>query len=436
MIDRIPPQNLDAERAVIGGLFLVPDGIDQIAAQLPVEHFYNDAHQSLYATLLELWREGVKAIDAVVVAERLGPRLEEVGGLPYLSQILEAVPHASHTRYYANIVSDKFYRRSLIYALSPALREAYEDQQRPVTEMCIDLASALQRLGGDSQTGQDISVSAAMFERIKELEQGRLWISSGLPRLDSRLGGGFEETHLVVLAGRPGHGKSAAAGNIGIRAAKQGHGVHIVTREMRRTEYVERQLSQVSGVNGLRIRRNELDEAEGSKVTVAHNTLASLPITIDDRNRSMSRIMAETFRQVNRGAKLVIVDYLQIITPRDESQNRERQIATMTREFKDMAMSTGCVVLLLSQINREVEKRQGRGSTAVPQLSDLRESGAIEQDANVVLFTHLPFKIEKGKPRDRGLFIIAKQRSGDCSAIEVAWDGPTTTFADVPLTEF
>ena len=428
---RVPPQNLDAERGVIGSLLLLNAAIPVIAPGLPVEHFYNDAHQTMYAAIVELWARGVRGIDATTLAEALGSRLDDVGGIPYLSQVVGTVQYADHARYYAQIVTEKYHRRQVIYLMAPAVEKAYGDE--PVTELARSSAAALNRIAADALVERDISVGAALMEREDLIDRGRTIVSTGLPMLNGRLGGGFEGTQLIVMAGRPGHGKSSLASNMVVGSAQQGTQAHMAIREMKRTENIERMLSQLSGVDGLRIKANDMGAEERAKVAAAANRLNELPITIDDQNKDMAGIMAEFHRQALRGTKLFVLDYLQICKPRDTSESRERQIAEMTLELKDFASDTDSAVVVLSQINREVEKRQGKGGSSIPILSDLRESGAIEQDANVVIFVHLPYKIQPDKPHDEGLIIVAKQRAGPTGAMTARWDKATTTFSEIPV---
>ena len=436
---RVPPQNLDAERGVLGSLLIMNEAIELIAPMLEPGQFYNNAHQIIYGRILDLWRAGCNGIDAVTLAEALGSQLDEVGGIPYLSVLLRTVPHAAHARYYANIVRHKFYCREVIYKTTTALDEAYVVEQLTgptLLDITTKIADDLVKLGVESSDAADITVISAQHRRHEELAQGRVWITTGLRSLDEQLGGGFVPTQLIILAGRPGNGKSALASNIAVRTAWAGHRVHMATLEMSDVEMVERMLSQISGVDGLRIKRNELDSEERSKVADADNQLARLPITIDDQSESMAEIMARCQTEAANGTKLFVIDYLQIIDPRDRAENRERQVAEMTREFKLFAKRTKTSVLLLSQINRDVEKRSSRGETPVPKLADLRESGAIEQDGNVVMFTHMPNQFEKGKPEDEALIIVAKQRAGPTGAGLYRWSKTTTTFSDMPAGAF
>jgi replicative DNA helicase len=428
--ERVPPHNLEAERGVLGSVLLMNEAIDEVAEFLQADHFYHHAHELVYAAILELHERGVRGIDPVTLAEELHARehLEEIGGPLFLHEILEAVPHAAHVRYYAEIVRDKATQRSLILACTEVLRDTYDPTAK--TEQILETAerkifSILELQGSlDKIAIRDILLDA--WDKINDrLQKDSAF--SGLPTgfsdLDSKTNG-FQNSELLILAARPSMGKTALICNWSIAVALQAkRGVLIFSLEQAQTELAERFLCIQARVNGHRLRSGELDDAERDALMRASQELSEAPLFIDDKpGRTMSQIGAIT-RRLKRQSDigLVMIDYLQLIEPEDRRAPREQQVAQITRRLKFLAKEMNIPVIALAQLNRGVESRTGPDKR--PRLSDLRESGSIEQDADVVLMLHRPEVYMPDDPELKGLaeVIIAKNRSGPVGTVKLTW---------------
>ena len=432
---RLPPQNLDAEKGVLGSLLLMNEAIDEVGEFLRTDHFYSDRHRAIYATVLELSEAGTRGIDLVTLAEKLTQtkRLEEAGGLAYLDEILDAVPHAAHARYYAEIVREKFVQRELIRSCTETLTECY-DASRPTDEV---LQSAEQRLFGilEDQTGGDkIGIRDILFETWERIDEraardgGPSGLTSGFMDLDAKTNG-FQPSELVILAARPSMGKTALVCNFAEAIAERtGRAVLLFSLEQSKLELAERFLCIRAKVNGHTMRSGEFDEAERHRLLVASSELNEMPLFIDDKpGRTVSQIAAIARRlKRQKDLGIVIVDYLQLVEPEDKKVPREQQIAFISRRLKFIAKELRIPVIALAQLNRGVELREDKR----PRLADLRESGAIEQDADLIAFLHRP---EQYDPEDRpgeAEVVIAKHRSGPTGIVTLTWRAEYMRFDD------
>ena len=428
--ERVPPHNLEAERGVLGSILLMNDALDEVAEVLIASHFYHHAHELMYAAILDLHERGVRGIDAVTLAEELQSReqLEEIGGPLFLHEILEAVPHAAHARYYADIVRDKWMQRSLIVACTEVLRDTYDPTAE--TEQILETAERKifsileQREGLDKIAIRDILLDA--WDNINERLQSDSAFSglpTGFSDLDT-MTNGFQNSELLILAARPSMGKTALICNWSIAVTMQAkRGVLLFSLEQSKTELAERFMCIQARVNGHRLRSGELDDAERDALMRASQELGEAPLFIDDKpGRTMSQIGAITRRMKRQNdIGLVMIDYLQLIEAEDRRAPREQQVAQITRRLKFLAKEMNIPVIALAQLNRGVESRTGPDKR--PRLSDLRESGSIEQDADVVLMLHRPEVYEPDNPEVKGLaeVIIAKNRSGPVGTVRLTW---------------
>lgn len=430
----LPPQNLVAERSVLGSVLLENHGIDEIADILRPEHFYSDVNSIVYAAILKL-HEGSTKVDAVTLAEELDKRnqLEDIGGVPYVLEILEAVPHAAHVKYYAEIVRDKWIQRTLTNVCTEVLRDCYEG-----TDDTSDVLTKAERGIFDILENQDVSqklsmedIMMATLDRINT-RMGKEGSISGLPtgfvELD-RQTNGFQPSELVILAARPSMGKTAFVCNIAEWCAGAGEtSTLIFSLEQSKLELAERFLCIRAKLDGHRLRKGQLEPDERHALLEASSELSRLPLFIDDQpGRTVAQISAICRRlKRNKSLGLVIIDYLQLIEPEDKRANREQQIAQITRRLKGIAKENDLPIIALSQLNRGVELREDKR----PRLADLRESGAIEQDADIVMFLHRP---DAYNPEDRpGLaeVIVAKHRSGPTGIVNLQWRKESMRFDD------
>lgn len=433
--NKLPPQDLDAERGVLGSVLLMNDYIDEVADVITEGHFYLDSHQTIYKAIFTLHERGIRGIDAVTVSNELQKQgqLEAIGGDRYLGTLLETVPHAAHAKYYAGIVRDKYIQRSLIYACTEILRDSYEDSKE-TEDILRDAEHSIFQILEQQENTDKIELREILlktFDKINErLERdGQV---SGLPTgftdLDNKTNG-LHPTELVILAARPSMGKTAFVINIaeGVSRLSQ-KGVLIFSLEQSKLELAERLLCIHGRLDGHRMRKGELDEDERERLMQASSELSDLPIFIDDfPGRTMAQIGAIARRLKRRNnLGLVIIDYLQLIEPEDKRAPREQQIAQIARRLKFLAKEMEVPVIALSQLNRGVELRDDKR----PRLADLRESGAIEQDADMVMFLHRPDAYDPEDQPGLAELIIAKHRSGPTGIVNLTWKRESMRFVD------
>ncbi len=440
---KLPPQNMEAERGVIGSVLLMTEALDEVAEVLTSQHFYSDAHQQIFQAILDLHERGIRGIDAVTLRNELESKnvLEAIGGDEMLISVMESVPHAAHARYYADIVRDKWIQRSLAYACSEVLAQCYEGGR----ETSDVLSTAEQRIFAileqqehvEKMQLHDILIEA--FDRINtrlEEEGTTSGLTTGFQDLD-RLTNGLQPTEMIILAARPSMGKTALVCNIAEGAAEAVFDketgartpVIIFSLEQSKLELAERLLCIRAKVNGHRVRAGELDEVEQDMLMTASQELSELPIFIDDYpGRTMAQISAICRRIKRRqGLGLVIIDYLQLIEPEDKNAPREQQIALISRRLKFLAKECSVPIIALAQLNRGVELREDKR----PRLADLRESGSIEQDADLVMFLHRPAAYDPEDRPGEADVIIAKNRSGPTGSCTLAWMSESMRFGNL-----
>lgn len=430
----LPPQNLVAERSVLGSVLLENHAIDEVADILHADHFYSDVHSIIYTAVLKLNEATIK-VDAVTLAEELDKRnqLDDIGGVPYILEILEAVPHAAHAKYYAEIVRDKWIQRTLTNVCTEVLRDCYEGSDD--TAQVLEKAErGIFNILENQETGQKLAMEDIMMATLDRINirMGKEGTISGLPTgfvdLD-RQTNGFQPSELIILAARPSMGKTALVCNIAEWCAGAGETTTLIfSLEQSKLELAERFLCIRAKLDGHRLRKGQLEPDERHALLEASNQLSQLPLFIDDQpGRTVGQISAICRRLKRRNnLGLVIIDYLQLIEPEDKRANREQQIAQITRRLKGIAKENELPLIALSQLNRGVELREDKR----PRLADLRESGAIEQDADIVMFLHRP---DAYNPEDHpGLaeVIVAKHRSGPTGIVSLQWRRESMRFTD------
>ncbi|HRA90098.1 MAG TPA: replicative DNA helicase [Planctomycetaceae bacterium] len=423
---KLPPQNLDAERGVLGSILLMNEAIDEVGESLKAEHFYSDAHQKMYAAIQQLYEKGIRGIDAITLAEELVRRSEfqDVGGAGYLAQILEAVPHAAHVRYCATIVREKWMQRSLIYACTEILSESYNasDDVEGLLQSAERRIFSILESQGDTGSFAISDILLEAFARIEERQHTAgdvTGITSGFTDLDHQTTG-FQPTELIILAARPSMGKTALVCNIAEAVArKSAKGVLLFSLEQSNLELAERFLSITARIDGHALRSGTLTDAQHDAMVRASDDLSRLPLFIDDKpGRTMTQVAAIA-RRLHRKSPLgvIIIDYLQLIEPDDKGSPREQQIAQISRRLKFLAKELKVPVIALAQLNRGVELREDKR----PRLADLRESGAIEQDADMVMFLHRPDAYDPEDRPGEAEIIVAKHRSGPTGLVRLTW---------------
>ena len=442
------PANVDAERAVLGSILLKPDVCDDVALLVRAEDFSDEAYQLLYQHLLALHDAGGK-IDATIVLERLRTSgdLERVGGAALLADVVEAVPHAAHANHYAHIVRDKSLLRSLIDAGTDILREAYDaaDEPRQLLARAEERIFSIleRRSSAEAKPIQQVleDVMVRMDARMKH-EQTIGGVETGFTELDS-LCGGLHNSELIILAARPSMGKTAFAMNIAEHVAIQlTMPVLFVSLEMACLELADRLLCSAAQVNGHRLRNGTISQEDRRRLVQKSAEIGSAPLYIDDTpGRTLTEIAAVARRlKRKQGLALIVIDYLQLIEPDNPRDPRQEQVARIARRLKMMSRELDIPVVCLAQLNRQAEvSRDNR-----PRLNHLRESGAIEQDADVVMFVHREEYYQtndedRERVKGQAEIIIAKQRNGPIGDVKLLWQHDYTRFVNLehrPYDEF
>ena len=393
--------------------------------------FYVERHQILFQVAFAMYEDGAKGIDVVMLANELLKRreLEAVGGPAYLNEIMAAVPHAAHADYYAKIVKDKWVLRRMLLACDETYREVWQESDEP--ERILERAEQrLFRIGETQQDGEigiSIILDEAFEEIFKRMDEGNdgVGVRTGFGRLDEKTQG-FHAGELSILAARPSMGKTALVCNIAVSAADSGKSILMFSLEQSRSELAERLLCIKAKIHGQNLRKGDLDGGEQEALSRACERLRASRIHIDDRVGRTVPQMAAVARRVKRrrGLDLIVFDYLQLIEPEDKRIPREQQISSITRRLKFMSKDLGVPVIALSQLSRGVEQREDKR----PRLSDLRESGAIEQDADIVMFLYRPEVYDRENRPGEADLIISKNRHGPTGDVELVWLRETLRF--------
>jgi len=427
--DRVPPYDEDAERAVLGSMLLNPDMVGtaiEILRGQPGEIFYFPVHQYVYEAVLSLHRKA-KPIDAMLLKEQLlaDGHLDDVGGIAYVADLSSIVPTSANMEYYARIVSEKSILRRLITSCTRIVGEAYDSHDN--VQALLDRAEGdLLTIANRHQINPLVSVGELLEETVarfeKEIFSGSpvTGLATGFTDLD-KMTHGLQPSDMIVLAARPSIGKTALALNISLNAAV-GHGKRVVifSLEMSKVQLMYRLVCAQGQINLRRLQEGFLAKDEFPKVENAAAVLKDVSIFIDDStNINVIDLRAKARRHaVKHGCDLLIIDYLQLMTGTTRSENRQTQIAEISRSIKGLACELNVPVLALSQLSREAE----RDESGRPRLSHLRESGAIEQDADVVLMLYRPLAREKDNPSNQIYLDLSKQRNGPTGRIKLVFE--------------
>ncbi|MBM4000674.1 MAG: replicative DNA helicase [Planctomycetes bacterium] len=437
---RQPPVDHNAELGVLGSILLKAEVCDEVVPIVRAEDFHDEAHQKLFDHMVTMYNDG-KKIDPTLLVDRLksAGHYELVGGTKYLARILEAVHSAAHAKYYADVVREKSTYRSLIDALTGILRDAYEQS----TEAHDLLSSAEQRIFSilDRRgTAEVFKLKDILHDALDKIETRRSGDRTGegvetlFAEFDA-LTGGLHGSELIVLAARPSMGKTALAMNIAENVAiGLRQPVLFVSLEMSRTELADRLLCSAARVNGHRLRNGTLSREDEQRLMDKASEISESPLFVDDSPTRTVIEIAAAARRVRRICQnrlaLIVIDYLQLIEPDNPRDPRQEQVARITRRLKGIARELNVPVLCLAQLNRQAEDSKDHR----PRLSHLRESGAIEQDADVVMFVHREEYYLRGEDQKelagQAEIIIAKQRNGPVGDVELIWHKDYTRFED------
>jgi replicative DNA helicase len=434
-----PPQNAEAEASLLGALLIDSDAIVKIADTIRSTDFFDKRHEHIYAGMTDLYEQR-QAIDVLTLADRLKNKghLDSVGGPAYLTELTNFVPTASHVEQYANIVAQKALRRRLITA-SREITDLGYDESKQLQELIEGAESRLFEVSQQHVRQDVISLEAILaesFDRLDDLHKDKQKIrgvATGFKDLDNILAG-FQRSDLVILAARPSMGKTALALNFAHNIAVQStQPVLIFSLEMSKEQLVDRLLSMESGVDAWALRTGNLTDADFEKIGHAMGTLSEAPIFIDDSpGITISDLRTKARREAHRRPLgLIIVDYLQLMSGAGRygnEGNRVQEISEISRGLKGIARELNVPVLALSQLSRSVENR----SPQIPQLADLRESGSIEQDADVVAFIYREDYYNPDTDRQKLADIfIKKHRNGPTGAVELYFDNERQRFRSV-----
>lgn len=404
-----PPQDQQAEQAVLGALMIRPSLIPDVTSVLRGPDYYRPAHEQIHDAIVDLWQRK-EPVDMVTVATELQRKgaLQQVGGAPYLHELCAGVPVASSAVYYAETVLDTSLRRRLLEAGQAVQQMALEAQD--ATQAAQD---AQQRLAEAVEQARTADAGTSVGEAVDDALE---WLDSPVEGADTpwpdvtRLTNGLLSGQMVTVAARPGGGKSLVLKDVGLFTARQGKPVHIATLEMSRNEYLARILASLGGVNLSNMLRRQMSEGEWQRVAEASSMVRELPLYLDDRERQTMAQIRASARQTERRygpLGLIGIDYAQLVQPADRRIPREQQVAQISRDTKMMAKEFGCPVLLLAQLNRGNVTR----SDPTPMVSDLRESGSLEQDSDQVWLLHRPDQYGEDRLGEVDL-IVGKNRNG------------------------
>lgn len=425
-LDRVPPQNVEAEQAVLGAILLHSEALITSMERLSSDDFYRPIHQRIYEAMIELTEED-EPVDLITLTAKLQDKqqLEDIGGVTYLSELANAVPTAANIDYYAAIVEEKSMLRRLIRAATQIVSNGYASSD-DVGDLLSEAEQRIFEISQRRSSSGFISIRDVLmdvFERVEYLyshKGGSTGIPSGFVDLD-KMTSGFQRSDLIIVAARPSVGKTAfalnIAQNVGVRAKET---VAIFSLEMGASQLVQRMICAEANVDATRMRTGYLEGDDWEKLTMAIGALSEASIYIDDSpSITVADIRAKCRRlKQEKGLGMILIDYLQLIHGRGKGDNRQQEVSEISRTLKQIARELNVPVIALSQLSRGVEQRQDKR----PMMSDLRESGSIEQDADIVAFLYRDDYYDKESEKKNIIeIILAKQRNGPVGTVELAF---------------
>lgn len=440
---KLPPQDIEAEKSVLGAMLLDKNSIVNVADFLLPSDFYETKHQKIYSAIMELWSKG-EPIDILTVSHilKLKKELSQVGGTEYLTELVDSVPTSAHIEHYAKIVKEQRVRRDLITAAAEISEKAFN------TKEFEELLEAVeQKIFGIAQRSRPQKFTLlkeelpAAYERFEKLHAGEKNALRGIPTfftdLDKLLSG-FQPSDLIIVGARPSYGKTSFVLDIARQAAvRGGKSIGIFSIEMSKEQIIDRIIAGQAQIPLWKLRTGKIDtDIEFAQIQEALNELSNAKIFIDDtpspsiiQMRSMARRL-----QMEHGIDMIIIDYLQLIQPRTSSDSIVQQVTEISRGLKALARELNVPVVAVSQLSREVDKREGK----IPRLSDLRESGSLEQDADVVLFIYkkdkTPSPLDEDADDNIVEIIVAKHRNGPTGSVKLIFDKEKVSFRNLDTT--
>lgn len=440
MAERKIPQALEAEKAVLGSAFLSKSALQKMCDELSSDHFYSEANAKIFDVLKELNDES-SPIDITIVTNRLTDKkiLSQVGNVEYLSEIIDSVPSASNIEYYINIVKEKMVGRKIIETATEIANDAYASEDS-IYDVLDNAEMKMLRIGNmrkatEFQSIQDVAYrEQANLEKLAEQGSEITGLATGFTDFD-KLTAGLQPNQFIIVAARPAMGKTAFALNLAVNAAMHGDkSVAVFNLEMSAEQLANRILQSLGQINGTKMRTGRLEHNDWKRLNEAISKLSNVNLFLDDTpGITIGEIRSKCRRLANseKGLGLVVIDYLQLITgPAKAAGNRQQEVSEISRSLKTMALELGIPVIALAQLSRAVEQREDKR----PIMSDLRESGSIEQDADIVSFLYRDDYYNKEARRDDNAsiseFIIGKNRSGPTTTIELLFKKDTSTFVN------
>lgn len=441
-LGKLPPQAVDVEEAVLGAMLLEKNAVNDVIDILQAESFYKIEHQKIFAVIHELFGAS-ENVDILSVTERLRKKgeLQLIGGPGYIARLTNKIASAAHVEYHARIISEKFILRSLIEVSSEVIKNAY-DETKDVFNVLTEAEGGLFKIAEGNIKKSYKNVNDLVHEAIEEIEKasknkdGVSGVPSGFTDLD-RLTSGWQKSDMIVLAARPGMGKTAFVLSMARNSAIQfQQPLAIFSLEMSNVQLVKRLMAMETGISSEKLRKGFSSDEDWKQLNDRIGQLTEAPIFIDDTPAlSVFELRAKCRRmKMQHDIQLVIIDYLQLMTAGTKGGNREQEISTISRSIKEIAKELNIPIIALSQLSRSVETR---GGDKRPMLSDLRESGAIEQDADMVCFIYRPeyyglVEDENGMPTDGiGEIIVAKHRNGSLDTVRLKFVKELTKFDNI-----
>jgi replicative DNA helicase len=436
---KLPPQNIEAEQSILGGVLIENYAINKVMEVLAPDDFYRESHRKIYKALIDL-SERDEPADLITLTNELknNGHLDSVGGASYITSLIDSVPTAANIEYYVKIVKEKAILRKLIQTSTEIITQSYED--RGDVEGFLDEAERAifdiseNRVRPSFYSVKDvIKDSFKILERLYEKKELVTGVPSGFKELD-RLTAGFQPSDLIIVAGRPSMGKTAFCLNIAQYAAIQKKiPIAIFSLEMSKEQLGIRMLCSEAHVEGTKLRSGFLSESDWPRLTIAAGNLSDASIFIDDTAALTIlelRAKARRLKTEQGGLGMVIIDYLQLMKGRTRVESRQQEISEISRSLKALSKELSIPVIAVSQLSRKTEERTGNR----PQLSDLRESGAIEQDADLILFIYrdeIYNRAEDNPNKGKAEIIIGKQRNGPTGKVDLAFLDKFTTFKEL-----
>ena len=435
-LGRIPPHNAEAEQTVLASCMIDHSAVEKVVNILNYDDFYFEANKEIYDSIKQIHMQNIP-VDAVTVFEELKKRgkIDYIGGFEYLATLTENIITSKSVEAYCNIIKEKATLRKLISVSQEIIEKSYKEDDD--AQKIIELAE--QRIFSVSQnrsinTFSEIKeVLMTVFNQLEERAKtggGITGLSTGYTDLD-KMTSGLQKSDLILIAARPSMGKTALALNIAMNVVKNGASVALFSLEMSKEQYVQRIISQESMVDSTKLRTGSLDDDDWTRIINTMSMISNCKIYIDDTpSVTLYEMMSKCRRlKIEKGLDLIVVDYLQLMTDGRGTENRQQEISNISRGLKSLARELNCPVVALSQLTRAPEHRTDHR----PVMADLRESGSIEQDADVVMMLYRDEYYNKEESEKKGItdVIITKQRNGPVGTVELAWIGQYTKFGNI-----